>query len=137
MEGAYLADTQGNTARAVKLYGTGLQAIGEALAQPGVQGSGVTLLSMQLPCSSHAAPMQLPCSSHAAPMRHAAGPDSTSPCSAHNLLVSYSASVTFLCVYVLPPGLGPTADNVTAWRQDLGKWEGHVRDRWGRSIYPL
>ena len=65
MEGAYLADTQGNTARAVKLYGTGLQAIGEALAQPGVQGSGVTLTlhaaPMRLPCSSHAGPVQIPC----------------------------------------------------------------------------
>ena len=119
MEGAYLADTQGNTARAVKLYGTGLQAIGEALAQPGVQGSGVTL-------TLHAAPMQLPCGSHAA--RHGPGFHIPMQC-AYSLSLIQRISDVFLCVSDLPPGLGPTADNVSAWRQDLVEWEGHVRDR--------
>lgn len=64
VEGAYLADTQGNTERAVKLYSTGLQAIEEALAQPGVQGSGA-----HAPCSSHATTMQLPHSFPATPMQ--------------------------------------------------------------------
>ena len=40
LEGAHREDSEGRPERALKLYATGLEAIQEALAQPGVHGSG-------------------------------------------------------------------------------------------------